>query len=259
MKTFVGDMNLYVVSDSEKQKQEEVICNYFCNPEKGQWSLLCWTPRGNHTIYALKYFFCELLTFVNLVVQIYCMDSFFNYGFSKYGHKLWSITESRPYARNDYFTKIFPIVTMCEIPIIGRTGTLVGHQAVCILPINVINEKVFVFLWVWFLLLLSVSALAICYRVLTIFPFPSVRSWLLLRLNHSMPKLTVDRLCRKIDFGDWFFLYLLGKNMNPIYYAEIITTLANRFDENESGATIPAIDHPWGGNDSPFRKGSLVA
>lgn len=89
----------------------------------------------------------EVLNLINICSQLYLLDSFINKGFSKYGWKLWGITEWRPYARSDYMTQIFPIVTMCEMPIIGYAGGIVGHQAVCVLPINVLNEKIFIFLW----------------------------------------------------------------------------------------------------------------
>jgi len=58
MKTFVANLNLYILSEEDKRKYMQPLCDYFCDTEKGKWSIFCWTPKGNHTIYAMKYFFC---------------------------------------------------------------------------------------------------------------------------------------------------------------------------------------------------------
>jgi len=99
------------------------------------------------------------------------------------------------------------------------------------------------------------TSLGVCYRILTIFPCIAIRKWLILRLNHSMSDRAVDTLCRQVDFGDWYFLYLLGKNMNPVYYAELIQALANRFEGHPPGT--PRTMEPWS-NESSLRKGSFI-
>ena len=54
---------------------------------------------------------------------------------------------------------IFPRVAKCTFMKFGPSGTLQRHDAQCILPINIINEKIYVFLWFWFCFLALMSAL----------------------------------------------------------------------------------------------------
>ena len=37
-------------------------------------------------------------------------------------------------------------------------------DGMCVLPINIFNEKIFAFMWTWFVFLAIVSALGLCYR-----------------------------------------------------------------------------------------------
>lgn len=52
------------------------------------------------------------------------------------------------------------------------------HDAICILPLNVVNEKIYIFLWFWFIILAIMSAITIFYRVIIIFS-PRMRVYLL--------------------------------------------------------------------------------
>ena len=39
------------------------------------------------------------------------------------------------------------------------------HDALCILPLNIVNEKIYIFLWFWLLLLGALSTLVVIYRL----------------------------------------------------------------------------------------------
>lgn len=40
----------------------------------------------------------------------------------------------------------------------------------------------------------------------------------------------VSRIVKQFGFGDWFILYLLGKNMNPLIYKELILELSKELE-----------------------------
>ncbi len=66
--------------------------------------------RSNHDLYAFKFFFCELLNFVNVVGQIYFMDFFLGGEFTKYGTEVLAMTELDPDTREDPMARVFPKV-----------------------------------------------------------------------------------------------------------------------------------------------------
>jgi hypothetical protein len=49
--------------------------------------------------------------------------------------------QADPATRTDPMTRVFPRMTKCIYKKFGASGTIQTHDALCILPINVINEK----------------------------------------------------------------------------------------------------------------------
>lgn len=45
--------------------------------------------------------------------------------------------------------EVFPRVTKCTFHKFGASGTIQKHDALCVLALNILNEKIFIFLWFW--------------------------------------------------------------------------------------------------------------
>merc|ERR1719309_1021056 len=75
-------------------------------------------------------------------------------------------------------SRIFPRVTKCTFHKFGPSGRLMRRDALCVLPVNIINEKIYVFLWFWLLVLLAVTGLVLVYSAFLLIA-PSVRNMLL--------------------------------------------------------------------------------
>jgi innexin len=106
-----------------------------------------------------------------------------------------------------------------------------GHElqklhALCLLPLNNVNEKIFVFLWCWFLVLVCVTGLAFVYRLITIFS-SRCRAFLLKRSAYIICKKDVDNLTNKCHYGDWFILRRIGQNMDKFVFNEFIRKLSD--------------------------------
>ena len=69
-------------------------------------------------------------------------------------------------------------VTKCTFHKFGPSGSVQKFDGICVLPLNIINEKIYVFLWFWFLGLAAVSAVQMFYRVMVI-TVPCLRATLL--------------------------------------------------------------------------------
>lgn len=132
----VSDLNTCVVMDEEAAvKHREAILHYFC------------PNRGHHTVYAWRYIICEVLCLVNVLLQMFSLDLFLNHQFSSYGLKLFSLPHTRPFLRYDELAHVFPTVTACRIATGGVAFGTVEYDLLCVLPINILNEKIFIFLW----------------------------------------------------------------------------------------------------------------
>ena len=51
----------------------------------------------------------------------------------------------------------------------GPSGTIENKDGLCVLPLNIINEKIYVFLWFWFVFLISWTVVFFGFRLITIF------------------------------------------------------------------------------------------
>lgn len=122
-----------------------------------------------HNLYVYKFIFCEFLNLGNILGQMYLMDAFFAGQFTAYGFSVISLSLSSEVERMDPIARIFPKMTKCTFHKYGSSGTIQTFDGLCVLPINIINEKIFIFLWFWYFLLITWTTIYLSYRVVTIF------------------------------------------------------------------------------------------
>jgi len=195
---------------------------------------------GTHQLYVAKYVFCEALNFVNLLLQMYFMDFFLGGQFSTYGLDVLAVSEEPFEERTDPMSKVFPKVTKCTFNNYGASGTVEVKDGLCVLAINIINEKIYIFLWFWFVTVLAWTGIHLLMRFLSI-ASSAFRDWELRMFikfimdrreltilssrakgNHSSDLKSVLRKCR---YGDWFILMQLVKHFDPAVFSEFIIDL----------------------------------
>nr|XP_023026317.1 innexin inx2-like [Leptinotarsa decemlineata] len=173
------------------------------------------SEKYSHNIYTIRYCLCEVLNFINVIVQIYFMDWFVSGNFSLYGIEHASNKLVNP------MNTVFPKIAKCTYFRFGPSGTLEIRDALCILPLNVLNEKFFLILWYWLLVLLIVTMLCLVYRGMFLF-IPNFRVYLLRAHSRKLERKKAEFIVSKISFGDFFVLYKVGKNVNTMIYKELI-------------------------------------
>ena len=118
----------------------------------------------------MKYFACEILNSINVIAQIFLIDSFLDGEFLKYGTsviKYHFMDEQEK--RIDPMTKVFPLMTKCTFNKYGASGTIQNLDALCVLPINVLNEKIYIFLWFWLVFLATITGAHLLFKLFTYF------------------------------------------------------------------------------------------
>ena len=113
---------------------------------------------------------------------------FLDHRFSTYGLSLLSSENLEGEDKNDDpMARVFPKVTKCLFHTYGPSGTPQRHDALCVLPLNIINEKIYIFLWFWFILVASITGIFLMYRFAVLFgagirtAMIQVCSWSILR------------------------------------------------------------------------------
>lgn len=183
-----------------------------------------------HKLYALRYFFCEALCLVNIIVQLVLMNNFFDGEFFSYGFRVMAFSNQPQEDRFDPMVYIFPRVTKCTFHKYGASGTIQTHDSICILPLNIVNEKTYIFLWFWYIILASMLSGLLLYRAV-ILAAPGIRPYILHRRNRMIPLETAKVVSQKTDIGDWWILYLLNRNMDPLISKEVFSELSKKIDK----------------------------
>lgn len=182
--------------------------------------------------YFMKFVTCEVLNFANVIGQIYFTDMFLGFQFTKFGRDVLSQSEEDLNSRTDPMNEVFPKVTKCSFHKYGPSGTIQKHDALCVLPLNIINEKIYIFLYFWFVFLAAVSAVWLVYRLLTIISHDVRVSVIFARSERMVRKETISACLSNPAhtglerLGDYLLLYLITKNVNPLIIKDVFDRIA---------------------------------
>ncbi|EDW26707.1 GL14652 [Drosophila persimilis] len=177
-----------------------------------------------HFCYMAKYVFCEVLNCLISVVNIIFLDVFLNGFWAKYLKAMATL----PFYDWDHWNRVsstvFPKISKCEVLKYGPSGTVKVMDNLCILPLNILNEKIFVFLWCWFLLIAIISGVNILFR-LAMLSIKSLREKMIRSQLSFMTKRHVQRALRDLTIGDWFLLMKVSVNVNPVLFGDLMQEL----------------------------------
>lgn len=157
-------------------------------------------PKRHHRHYAIKYYFCETVALAALVFNMNMISVVFNNFWVEYFPAIQALL------RHDFddFTKqssiLFPSQAKCDYFNFGSSGSIQRIDALCILPQNVVNEKIFVFLYFWMIVLLFFA------------------------ITHIVVVLVkVIYQCRKDkEFGFYVVQAIIKKNLSPVLVEDLL-------------------------------------
>jgi len=182
-----------------------------------------------NNIYAAKFFFCEFLNFVNIVGQMYLMDTFLGRTFTEYGTALLSVSNMEGEDRVDPMSRTFPKMTKCTFHKYGPSGTIQNYDGLCILPLNIIIEKIYIVLWFWYVGLAVWTAIFLVYRVATV-ASRQIRFAIFKNSAKNTNDLDITMITERLYLGDWLMLMQLSRNINNDVFQNLVTDLRDNLD-----------------------------
>ena len=221
IKMLVQDLNNPFVDKDRKTERKRLLVDYFV------------VNLHTQNYYAFRFFFCEVLNFVNVVGQFFFMDYLFDGEFGTYGFDVFRFVGMPPEDSNDPMSRVFPKMAKCTVYKFGVSGSMQKNDGMCVLPLNIVNEKIYLFLWFWFVFLSALTGLWLVYRLVVIF-IPKVRLYLLrgkYKIAHQKDVETINSWCK---IGDWYLFYQMSKNMDMLMCREVISDLANKLEGRET-------------------------
>lgn len=129
----------------------------------------------------------------------------------------------------------------------GVSGTIEKFDALCVLGMNIINEKIFVFLWFWYVILATLTAINLIMRICEMM-FPNMRFSLVkfeefgIRDKKIQPE-TLSSVLDHLAYSDWLLLYYLAQCMDKTSFAKLVSRMATFLsDEGDEKDSLKHID-----------------
>ncbi|XP_020811408.1 innexin inx3 [Drosophila serrata] len=231
-----GLRGMVSVPDDYRRDRQDRILKYFVN------------SLNTHNGYSFAYFFCELLNFVNVIVNIFMVDKFLGGAFMSYGTDVVKFSNMDQDKRFDPMIEIFPRLTKCTFHKFGPSGSVQKHDTLCVLALNILNEKIYIFLWFWFIILATISGVAVLYSLVVIM-MPTTRETIIKRSYRSGQRKEIAGLVRRLEIGDFLILHFLSQNLSTRSYSDMLQQLcsllgASRTPSAPSTLEMNPISHP---------------
>ncbi|KYM89301.1 Innexin inx7 [Atta colombica] len=174
---------------------------------------------------------CEIMNFINVIMQIYLTDWFLGGAFLGLGQ---AISEPLSKEKMNPLDIIFPKVTKCIFHKYGPSGTIQKHDALCVMALNIVNEKIYTVLWFWFVVLAVLTGLGLVWRILTMVLHARSTSFNKFVFSMACPgkynPWNVLKVTHEYYFGDWLFLYYIAKNLDNYVFKELLQSLAEELE-----------------------------
>lgn len=234
----IGDLKEPLLSQAKKEEGIDTIVKYFR------------THRGTHGLYAFRFFLLEIWNFINVIAQLYFIDFFLDYEFTAYGRDVLSYTGMEHEDRPDPMAKVFPKVTKCTFHLYGPSGTVQLKDGLCVLPLNIINEKIFIMIWFWMIFVAAVTGVFLLYRFATLVATQLRVALITTSGGKSVKRSDVESILEPASLsyvqkiGDWFLLKLVCMNLHPLLVNDLIRQLHKAdVGDNSNTETLKARDH----------------
>lgn len=212
------NLKIPILSEEEWGKKTRSINKYFMG------------HRFENEKYAYRFFICEMAALANVILQICLLDRFLGYQFWTYGPSAAVYLTHDPEHRVDPMARVFPKMSKCRVRRFGTSGEVQIHDAICLLSLNIVNEKIFVALWFWFMAVLVISIINAFYRIIML-TSKKYRYVQIKTLASMINKSELDSVRRNGSCGDWFMLSLLQENIKAHQFKHVVTTLSRELEK----------------------------
>lgn len=114
---------------------------------------------------------------------------------------------------------------MCSMSYFGPSGEPTMVSGMCTLPINIVNEKIYLVLWVWYITVVVLTILLFLAQLALRLASHPRQLMLQSSSRHAPPGVYIRRLIRRSSYGDFVLLQFLAKNMDSSQFDALLSKL----------------------------------
>ena len=229
---------------SDDEKKEDVAKNvaYYINSDE-----------AGHLSYGYGYLASQVLAFLVVLFVFWFTNEFFNGHYIEFGSEWISATFDSRKPSSEVLKRLFPILTTCHFRHFGKAGNKQSHHPLCAMAPNAFSEKIFVFLWFWYVFLAIVAALNLISLMGMLLKYKKFRDAYLSRALWSrqvkkiLTEKQLEKRISKLDFGQFLFLYFLGRNPQHVdidLYGQVLENLSGGTPRGSTKTLpLPDLDH----------------
>ncbi|KAL1457997.1 hypothetical protein WDU94_008174 [Cyamophila willieti] len=212
----------YLLKTSTGRRAQFRKVSSYIIKRQGSWD-------GYAYCYLVNILFNTGAVFLNIYSTEILLGGYFKYLGKEFVNYLWTSVENRVKSTNPLDIS-FPKMTKCTFHKYGPSGTIESVDAMCILPLNNFNEKIFIFLWFWYLLLFCISITYSFVKINQGIAIVSKNMFLIRRylaiqgVKDEDLKVVISRL----DTSQWFVVDIIRINLSPLYYKDFIGSLVEK-------------------------------
>jgi len=190
--------------------------------------------RNKYDRYFYGFLGCEVLNIFIVISQLFLTNRFLGGNFLTYGsdvYQYYSLPAEETTLEDVHnpMCEAFPRVASCTYYQYGSGGRQNALNALCILALNIIIDKVYLVIWFWYVFLIIFGLIRLFQRMFQASPI----------FRYNLMKMRMHRYFKKCEnteniksylgecsIGDWFVLYQMSKNMNRRLFFMFVTKLA---------------------------------
>jgi len=170
---------------------------------------------------ALKLLISQVCCLILTLVQMFAMDLVLGNEFFSLGTDFLNLD-----LLTNNLNKVFPIVVKCSMVYFGPSGEPVNNSGMCTLPINIINEKLYLVVWAWCMILTAVSIFTLFFQFLYLL-MPNLRFVQLQRLAPTTPHQYVKIVASRASYGDMILLKMIAENVDSSQFSALVDYLSD--------------------------------
>ncbi len=195
----------------------EQICDYLAG------------RRHANAQFAIKLCAKEVANLANVLLQGFLLDVLLEGRFVDYGLEAaqdFSATSER----------VFPNLGRCALNSVGPSGSIRNHDGLCVLAINVLNEKAFLVVWFWLVLLAAITAINVFWGF-SLFASKALRRFRLSDGRNCLRE-SLIRIENAIEFGDFVLLDRLKSCLDAATFEQLVFQLEEKLSSSSCDQSL---------------------